>query len=540
MHAIEYNDTIILLECGTMFGESTTPGINTVMPNIQYLKDRKRQVRALVVTDPSMKHIGAIPYVMSAIGNPTIYTRPLTGAIIRNYQKKTAYRSAPVRIHEVTESATVPISDTVRLHFFGVTDSSPASLGVLIETGSGCVAYTGNIKIRHNDGSVPASEKKLFAPLKNRRVVLSLSDSVNAECPGFARADEEVADRAVKIIGEAPTRTFFPMIPSQVKRNSMILEGALKLGKKIYIQGASLFDTLGAARDLGILSVPKEALIPIQETEPEDDPSSVFVALTSAENETYQSLENMALDNYQHASTVKGDTIIFPSPMIPTSAQATQNLKDRLSRMGATIRSYDTSDARGGSHAGKDELRWMHQQINAKHFIPVQGYHYMLAAHTHILRDLGVSGDSLVMPENGSIIDISSDGMTLKKQKQVMPNIPVSVDGHTPLPVQEVVIQDRKTLSQEGIFIVVVFFDQKKLTLRKTPDIISRGFIYLRESRDLVTRARAVVKKAAEAAAKTAGTIDIDSIKKSTQKETQNFLMKETNKRPIIVPVVFT
>ena len=189
----------------------------------------------------------------------------------------------------------------------------------------------------------------------------------------------------------------------------------------------------------------------------EDDPKKVFIAFTAQENELCEALENISRESYRHTSVMTKDTVIFPSPMIPTSAQAIQDLKDRLSRLGAITRSYDTSDVKGSGHANKSELRWMHQLLNAKYFIPLQGYHYMLNAHTHILRELGMAQDSFVIPENGTIVDISSDGKMIKKQRQQMETTAVSVDGHTLSPIQEVVIQDRNTLSQEGIFIIIVF-----------------------------------------------------------------------------------
>ena len=195
---------------------------------------------------------------------------------------------------------------------------------------------------------------------------------------------------------------------------------------------------------------------------------------------------------------------------------------------------------KGSGHANKSELRWMHQLLDAKFFIPVQGYHYMLNAHTHTLRELGMSQDSFVIPENGSIIDISPDGRVIKKQKQRMETTAVSVDGHKLSPIQDVVVQDRNTLSQEGIFIIIVFIDRKTFEVKKSPDIISRGFIYLRESQDIIARVRIVIKKAAEKEAKENGKVEIDKMKKAIQKEVQTFLVNETSKRPIIVPVIFT
>ena len=540
MYAIEYNNTIVVLECGTMFGESSTPGVSAVMPNIQYLKDRRQDVKALIVTDASMKHIGAIPYALRDMGNPTIYSRKLTRAIIENHQA-TLRKKPTFSFCEVEGVESISVSDDVTLHFFGVTENAPSTLGVLIETPTGYIAYTGNLKVSHNKEVIRAEEEEVFKSAKEKEVILSLADSIGSERPGFAITDKEVAEEVGQMIREAPYRVMIPLFPSQIKRNVMILEEALKVGKKIYIEGALLLENLQTAADLGIAKIPKEALIPIQEIKGEnDDLKKVFIAYTAEENEICEALESVSRENYRYVSAAEKDTVIFPSPMIPANAQAIQNLKDRLSRLGAITRSYDTSDVKGSGHPNKSELRWMHKLINARFFIPLQGYHYMLNAHTHILREIGLSQDSFVIPENGSIIDISPDGKVIKKQKQRMDTTAMSVDGHTLAPIQEVVVQDRNTLSQEGIFIIIVFIDQKRLEVRKSPDIISRGFIYLRESRDLIARVRIVIKKAAEKEVKEAGKVEIDKMKKAIQKEVQTFLVNETSKRPIIVPVIFT
>ena len=540
MYGIEYNNSIIVLECGTMFGESGTPGINTIMPNIQYLKERRQDIKALIITDASMKHIGAVPHAIQEIGNPTIYARKLTKAIIQNHQQ-TLHKKADISFHEIEKAESVKITDEITLHFFGITENSPSTLGVLIETPAGCIAYMGNLKINHNKEIIKAEEERLFASVKEKEVVLSLADSIGSEWPGFAITDEEVTQDITQMMHEAPHRIILPLFPSQIKRNCMILEEALKLGKKMYVEESLLLENLETASNLGILPIPKETLIPMNEIKKEnDEPEKVLIILTSSENEICDTLENISQENHEYISIIKEDTIIFPSPMISANAQATQNLKDRLSRLGAIIRSYDTSDVKGSGHANKNELRWMHQLTKPRYFIPLQGYHYMLNAHTHILSELGTSKDSCIIPENGSIIDISPDGKMIKKQKQKIQTVPMSVDGHSVSPVQEVVVQDKKTLSQEGIFVIVVFIDQKKLEIKKSPDIISRGFIYLRESQDLISRARIVIKKAVEKEAKNTGKIEIDKIKKAIQKEVQTFLINETNKRPIIVPVIFT
>ena len=540
MYAIEYNNTIVILECGTMFGESTTPGVNNVMANIEYLKLRKNDIRAMVLTDASASHTGAVPYMVGTIGNPTVYTRLVTGEVLKNRQKNLR-QAKMLPIHAIEENTSVQLTDDVTLTFFGVSDRNPASLGVIVETGAGRVAYTGNMQIEHSKGVVSAREEETFSVFKDKEVLLSLADSVNAERPGFSMSDNDIAKNIVQGMQEAPYRVLLPLFPSQIKRNSLMLEWAVKqLGKRVYVQGAPLLHNIETAREYGLITVPSTSFKSIEEMGDDEDLKKVLIISSGAENEEYEMLERMSQGDYRYTKVLKDDTVLFPSPIIPTNARATQNLKDRLSRLGAIIRSYSTSDVKSSKHAGKDELRWMHQRINPRYFIPVQGYHYMLTAHTHILRDIGVAAESCVIPDNGSIIDIRADGAAIKKQKQRLLTTPISVDGHIPTPIQEMVVQDRKTLAQEGILILVLFIDRKNLVLKKSPDILSRGFIYLRESRDLITRTRVVIKNIAEKTVQELGRVEIEATKKAVQKEAQSFLMNETNKKPIIIPVIFT
>ena len=235
MYAVEYMDTVVLLECGTMFGESTTPGIDSIMPNIEYLKKRKRDIKAVVLTDSSMTHIGAVPYTVHDIGDPTVYARAATKEVLSNWQD-ILRKKRPLTVEVVEKPVTAKISDDVSLQFFGIRDETPCALGVIIETKAGCVVYTGNLQVRNKNGAVSASEEELFGMFGDKTVLATLSDSVNAERPGFSKSDDETVRSVLQAVKESPSRTVLPLFPSQIKRNCMIADGAAKLGKRIYIR----------------------------------------------------------------------------------------------------------------------------------------------------------------------------------------------------------------------------------------------------------------------------------------------------------------
>ena len=539
MYAVEYNKEIILIDCGTTFGESSAPGIDKLMPNIRYLKDRKGQIKRIIITDAALTHSGSLQYVSTTLGNPKIYMRNLTKAIITNKTKE-VNKNSTLDIDTIEKNDEIKISSNIKLQFFGISDKTPSTLGVIIQTPSGNIAHTGNLRVESKKNVIPIGEEKRFGALKEKNILLLMSDSVNAERPGFAIYDEEIVNEIAQMISEAPERTIIPLFPSQIKRNALIIERAVKLGKHIYIQGKDLYYNLLSASESGVLNLPKEILMPIQEISEIDNPKKALIILTGEENEEYASLETISQKTHRFLSINKKDTIIFPSPMIPVRASETQDLKDDLSREGAIIRSYNTSDVKASSHAGKAELKWIHKISSPKYFIPVQGYHYMLTAHSHILREIGMSTDSAILTDNGNVVDISNNGKSIEKLKNTLQNTSVIVSGNTASPLQEVVLQDRRLLSEDGIFVIIVFFDHKTLLLKKSPDIISRGFIYLRESQDLINKIRLHIKNVAEETAKDASKIEIDEIKKAIHKGVSNFLLKETNKKPIVVPVLFT
>ena len=538
IYAVEYKDSIILLECGSTFAENNTPGVNILMSNIQYLENRAKNVKAIFVTDSSRTHSGAIPYVNDLLSPCTIYTREITKIVTENRMEET-HKKSNIDFNIVEKEQTIKISDGMDVHLFGFSDKTPSSFGLVIETPEGCISYTGNLRVDHNKEVIPVSEIKRFKILQEKDILVALADSVNVERPGFAATDDSINDD-VKLMMEQSkgNRIIMPLFASNLRRNSLFIENAIRLGRRVYVQGKTLHKNIIAAIDLGILDLPHEIIQPIEELKEIDDQKKALILVTSGENEDYRTLETIANGSNRYLGVEIGDVFIFPSPMVPTRSAETQNVKDDLSREGATIRSYETNDVKASAHAGKAELKWMLELTRPRFFIPVQGYHYMMTAHVHILKEISRSLDDAALPDNGTVIDITKNNMLVHKKH--VPSTPIAIDSNIPTPLQEVVIQDRKILSEDGIFIVIIFFDKKTLMLKKSPDIISRGFIYLRESQELIGRTRLFVKKTAEEAGQEAKTIDIITIKKSIQKSVSNFLLKETNKKPIVVPVIFT
>lgn len=537
MYGLEYEDEILLLDCGMKFSDNNTPGIDFIVPNIEYLKERKEKIKGLIISHAHLDHIGGISILMDKIGNPTIYTRKLSIELIRNRQSEFETKE-DLKFHEVEKGNIIKLSETFKLTFFSVTHTIPDSMGTIVETPIGNVAFTGDLKLAHEDGVVDDNEVSEFSVFKNKKVLLTMADSTNAERPGFSLPESRVVETIGNIIQETKGRLILSSFASQIERTIAIIEHAINNGKKVVVQGRSMITNLTIASNLGLLKIPLTSIIPADKMG--DYPKEKIVVLaTGAQGDNFTALDRMSKKTHKHIKLTKEDTIVFSSSIIPGNEEPVQNLKDRLSRLGTNLITYQTSDVHSSGHANKDELKWIHEQMKPKFFTPLHGYHYMLTAHGQILEDLGMPKENIVIPNNGSIVDISADGGKITHQEYTMPTELTVVDGNAVGKVQNVVLSDRKSLRKDGIFIFIVLIDQKNRKVKKSPDIISRGFIYLRESYAFIKKTRFIAKKMTENNIRRGRMINIDILKKNLTREMQNYLFSETKKSPIVIPVIF-
>ncbi|MDE0243643.1 MAG: ribonuclease J [Candidatus Kaiserbacteria bacterium] len=537
MYGLECNGEILLLDCGMKFATEDTLGVDFLVPNIQYLEERKDMIKGLVISHAHLDHIGGIPVVLDRIGNPPIFSRRLSIEFIKSRQGEFELKK-PAIYHEVEKETTRKLSDTYTLTFFSVTHTIPDSMGIVIDTPMGSVVFTGDLKLAHDGGVVDPSEEKAFSIFKDRNILLTMADSTNADRPGFSLPEKKVVETIGEIIKTTKGRIVLCSFSSQIERTIHVIEHAIANGRKIIVQGRSMITSLTIAFDLGLLKIPPNAIVPVESMGdyPKD---KLLILATGAQGDNFTALDRMSRSSHRHIKLTSDDTIVFSSSVIPGNEEPVQNLKDRLSRLGVNLITYQTSDVHSSGHANRDELRWIHEHIGATFFTPIHGYHYMLSAHAQILQEIGMPKENTVLPDNGAILDISPDGKTITRREEMMPTELTVVDGNAIGTVQDVVLDDRKTLRSEGIFVVIVLVDQAAKRVRKSPDVISRGFVYLRESQKLVNRARFLAKKTTEQHMKRNRFINIDSLKRSLTKDVQNFLFSETKKRPIVIPVVF-
>jgi ribonuclease J len=537
MTMIEYGDDIIVIDIGFQFRDENTPGVDYILPNTKYLEARREKVRAVIITHGHLDHIGGIPYVMPRIGNPPIYTRMLTSVLLKKRQEEFPHEK-PLDLKIVEKDETVTIG-ALKVRFFSVTHTIPDAMGVIIDTPHGSIVHTGDLKLDHVDGIPTEEEEKEYArAFKDRNVLLLMADSTNVENPGFSIPEKVVHKNIENIIKDTKGRLIIATFASLLERMLKIIEFSEKYGKKVVVEGRSMKTNIEICKHLGLLKPKKDTLITVEEMG-SIPPERVVILATGAQGDEFAAMMRMSNKTHKYIRITPRDTILLSSSIVPGNERAVQKLKDNLSRQGAKIIHYKIADVHSSGHANRDETAWIHKKINPKFFMPVHGYHYMLRVHGEIAKEANNMPDAnIIIPDNGSVVEIQDAGQKIVKLKERAAAGIVMVDGFSVGDMQDVVIRDRQMLAQDGIFIVFAILNSQTGKLRKSPDIISRGFVYLRESQELLHQARIVIKQSIEDSTRGMNPINVDYIKSNVTDSVSKFLLQKTAKRPMVIPVL--
>ncbi len=536
MNIIETKDDIIVIDAGFQFvsEESNAPGINYILPNTQYLEERKHKIRALVVTHGHLDHIGGIPFVMERIGNPPIYTQYLTSLMILKRQEEFP-QMEPVKMNVIKEGETFTVGST-RIKTFRVTHSIPDAMGVCVETKHGDVVVTGDIKLVHEDGEVVVEERGSWLKVGENKNIALLCDSTNADRDGFSASEQKVYETLEEIIKSASGRLIVGTFASQFDRLTSIIQTCADLGKKVVLEGRSIKTNIDIAVIAKLISIPAGTII--NATDMGDYPADKIVILTTgAQGEKFAALMRMATDKHKFITLNERDTVVLSSSIIPGNEIAVQILKDNIYRKNVKVINYKGSHVHSSGHGNAGELVWVHQAVKAKFLIPVHGHHFHLKSHMYAAIQNGFPRENIIVPDNGTIIDIKN-GTEITRLPMTIPNELMMVDGFTVGTRQEVVLRDRQTLAEDGMFVIIATVNSKNGKLRKSPDIISRGFVYLRENQQLLSEARVLIKRTVEKQTERMHPIDLELVKEDLTQVVSSFLMQKTQKTPMVIPVL--
>lgn len=526
---------ILIFDAGFQFvSEESSPGVDYILPNTKYLEKNADRVKGVVITHGHLDHIGGIPFTLPRFGTPPIYTQNLTSIMIQRRQEE--YPDVPKSEIVVVEAGQSAVIGSTRVKFFPVTHSIPNSMGVSIETPQGNVVITGDLKLEHENGIPSEREVKTWGTLGKDKNIFFIADSTNAEKDGFSIPENRVIQTLEDIIKTVSGRLIIGTFASQFERMIHIMEISEKLGKKIVIEGRSIRVNLEIAEKTGLLKIDKNTVIPAQDIG-NYPPDKIVVLSTGAQGEEFAALMRIATKQHKNITLTERDTIVLSSSVIPGNEIAVQKLKDNLYRHGVTLIHYRSSDVHSTGHGNTGELIWFNKQVGAKFFMPGYGYHSMLRCHAKAVEQSGFPKENIIVPDNGTVIDIV-DGERMNVHKQKVPSAQMVVDGFTIGDIQEVVIRDRQSLAKDGMFVIIASMNMKTGKLRKSPDIISRGFIYLRESQNLLNEARILIKKTVEDSTRNMNPIDLDYVRDNLTDVMAGFLFARTNKAPMVIPVL--
>lgn len=537
MLVVEYRNDIIVMDMGLQFNNENTPGIDYILPNTAYLEERKEKIRAVFITHGHLDHIGGIPYLMPRIGNPPLYTRNLTALMIKKRQEEFAHLPAlDIKIVEKDERIRL---GQLLVRFFGVTHSIPDAMGIIIETPHGNIVNPGDFKLDHVDGVVSESEEEAYAPFEKEKTLLLLGESTNVENPGFSTPEAIVGQNLSEIVRTTKGRLIVSMFSSHVTRIAKVIEACGENNKKVVIEGRSMRNNVDICIAAGLLK-PKEGVMIRAEDMANYPPDRMVILATGAQGDEFAAMMRMATKTHKTIHLLPTDTVVLSSSIIPGNERTVEKLKDNIARHGTKIVHYRTSEMyiHSTGHGNRGELEWLHKKVKPKFFVPTHGNHYRLRLHAELAQSLGTPKENIVIADNGSLIDIAADGQSIKTYKEKAPANPIMVDGFAVGGVQEVVLRDRQMLAEDGMFVIIASVNGMNGKLRKSPDIISRGFVYLRESQDLLNQARIIIKKTIEDAAAGQHPINFDYIKDAVTDNVSRFLFQKTAKRPVVIPVL--
>ncbi len=533
MMFLEYKGKILIIDAGLRMPEESMPGIDYIIPNTNYLKENQKKIVGAVITHGHLDHIGAIPYMWHRIGNPRIFTGKLAKGIIAKRQEEFPNRPK-LDITEITDGSKIDFG-VFKVEFFRQVHNILDNFGLLIKTPVGNILHTSDFTFDKTPVNEPPTDTKRLKELAKENILLLLSDSTGAENEGHALSEQTVFENLDKIFAESKGRIIASSFASHINRVQQLIALAEKHNRKVIIAGRSLENYLGIAQEVGLVKTKKGTFIKPKDAAKLPDNQICFIC-TGAQGEERASLMRIATGEYRELRLKPNDSIIFSSSVIPGNERTVQILKDELYRQGAKVYHYQMMDIHSSGHAYQEELIQMIKIMRPKFFIPLHGQFSMLVKHCELAEKSGVAKGNAIPAEPGEIVHLTPQRMWLDKEK-IQANY-VMVDGLGIGDIGEVVLRDRQQLAQDGMFVIIAAVDRKSGKVKGSPDIISRGFVYLRESKELLQETRKRVIDIINTTTSSSGAINWSHVKDDVRNKISGFLFSRTKRRPMVLPVI--
>ena len=526
--AFEYEDSIIVVDCGLSFPEDEMLGIDLVIPDITYLKDNADKVKGFVITHGHEDHIGALPYVLKELNIP-IYATKLTMGIIEN--KLTEHELIGKTKRKVVKFGQSINLGSFRIEFIKTNHSIVDAAALAIYSPAGVVVHTGDFKVDYTPVFGDAIDLQRFAEIGKKGVLALMCDSTNAERPGFTPSEKTVGRTFDTLFSEhKDTRIIIATFASNVDRVQQIINSAYKFGRKVVVEGRSMVNIIDTASKLGYLNIPDKTLIDIEQLKNYPNDKTVIIT-TGSQGESMAALSRMASDSHRKISIMPGDTVIFSSHPIPGNEKAVTNVINELQMKGADV---IFQDVHVSGHACQEEIKLIYSLVKPKYAVPVHGEYKHRKAQAKIAAELGIPKENIYMLQSGEVLEMDSEKAVVTGK---VPVGAILVDGLGVGDVGNVVLRDRQHLAEDGILIVVLALDSYSDQLVSGPDIVSRGFVYVRESDELLDEARLLVNDAIQGCLDK-GQSDWGKLKSTIKDVLSEFVWKKTKRRPMILPII--
>lgn len=535
MTLLEYGQDIIIIDMGLQFPEEDMPGIDYIIPDISYLKGKERNIRGVIITHGHYDHIGGIPHLIPKLGNPPIYTGALSAGLINKRQEE-FQNGSPKRLDivKIDERSKLRLGAAFQIEFFRVNHNIPDSFAVVVRTPVGTIIHTGDFKFDLNPINDLPADLNRIAKLGAEGVKLLMADSTDAEHAGHQISEKDIGKDLEKIFEEAPGRIITGTFASILSRIQQLIGLAEKYNRKVMCEGRSMRTNLEIAHQLGYLKIKPKTLVAYDEAKKLPD-NQLLILCTGAQGERNAALSRIANNEHKYLRFKKGDSVIFSSSVVPGNERTVQNLKDNLYRQGTKVYHYGMMDIHAGGHAKAEDLKLMIKLANPQYFMPIEGNHYMLCLHGELAKKVGVPDKNVFIADNGQVLEIGKKEARLTEKK--VPTDYIMVDGLGVGDVSNVVLRDRRVMAADGMIVVIATMEKRNGRLIGNPDLISRGFIYMKESKKLVEEIRSFVKKLIQE--KPHGIrVDDNYIKNKIRNEVGQFIYDKTQRRPMVLPVV--
>jgi ribonuclease J len=528
---IEYKNDIIIVDMGLEFPEENMPGVDYIIPNMSYLKGKEKNIRGVIITHGHYDHIGAIPHTVPNIGNPPIYALPVSAAIIKRRQEDFHTKKLNLKVTKATDVLKL---GSFTVSFFHINHNIPDSVGIVIDTPVGRVCHTGDWKFDFHPSGTEHADFQHIATLGKEGVLCLMGDSTNANREGHQVSEKVIGEELERILEKAQGRVIVGTFASLLARVKQLIEISEKLGKKVAIDGFSMRTNVEIAKEIGFIKCKQSTFIKPEQMDNYPD-DKVILICTGAQGEKRAALNRIANGEHRSVSIRKTDTVVFSSSVIPGNEASVQRLMDTVYRKRAKVVHYQMMDVHAGGHAKKEDIKLMLALFKPTYYVPIEGNHFLLRENASVAYSMGWDEDHVFVSDNGQVMEFWKGGGQQTKEK--VPTEYVFVDGLGVGDVSQVVLRDRNHMAEEGMVVIIVKVEKKTGKLFGNPDIVSRGFVMMKENQKLISDTRNLIKKVTEETDKKSAA-DPKYIRDQIRDKVGKLLFKRTERRPMILPVI--